>query len=251
MELLATVTIPEYIRVLKTTESRRATYYKEGEKIPMKYQNTMGKDCHWMFIAKKKGKYLVDADGDLIVKNINSQGTPRYKIINGQDLHALTLQDYERAKIVSAIKEQMVPHIEKLDVITKYPLRILCELHDTYMDMVHVKTDGTPKIVDWDVDNRGLFYCKTFPDVLSGSPKIMPKLDEVGNPILDKKDKPMKELVFLSKRIIPNDHRKFITQPPVALFTPIERTEDRKLVFKIFHDDREIIKNHMDYQDFG
>lgn len=243
MELLGTVVIPNYIRVIKISESRRATYYKIGEDIPKKYSDKLGKEYHWMYVDKKKDKFLVDADGELIIKNPNSQGTPKYKIINGQDLHRLTLKDYDRAKIVRAIKEQMTPEIEKLDIITKLPIRILCEMYDTYTDVV-VKSNP-----DWDVDNRLIFHTKVFVDVLSGSPSKVIVIDnDTGKPMINHKTgKPLMEMKNLSKAIIPNDHRKYVTQPPVPLFFPIEDIKQRKLVFKIYHDDRDIIKNHKDY----
>lgn len=234
---IGTVTIHQYIRHVVTTMKRGAKYYQKGEKVPLKYSNRIGKDLHWVVLKDGGKALLVDDDEEPIIKNPNVAGTPKLMTINGQDLHTLRMKDYDRSKVIKSIKAQMIPEIEKLEPILSFPIRILCELHDTYMDYEHLKKDGEPAIVDWDVDNRGLFYVKTFPDVLSGCPYIYE----------DKKAK-TKTMRYKSKRIIPNDHRGYITQPPVALFVPIEKEEDRKLVFHIYHDEREVIKNSKFYQ---
>lgn len=228
MKLLATVEIPQYIRKVQTSKARRKTYYKKGEKLPKGLQSKLdSKEYSWMFIKDKKDYYLVDDGGDLIIKNKRSAGTPKFKVIKGNDLHALTLTDYDRSKIVQAIKDQMIPEVEKLEPLTEvnYPIRILCEVH-------HPINDPLTKGQSWDVDNHALFYMKTFPDVLCGCPKIVETEDG------------SKKLQYLSKRIILDDNVKYITQPPVALFCPVENYEDRKLVFKIYLDTRESIQQY-------
>lgn len=240
MELLATVEIPNYVRFVTTTESRRATYYEKGKKkVPDKWLKQVGVNCEWLVI---KGKTLLcDAEGKPIVSNPKAVGTPKGVVICGNDLHSLTMQDYTRSKIIKAIKADMIPHVEKLDPITKFPIRILFELHDTFMDYMYVTKEGNPIETGWDLDNRALFYAKVFPDVLQGNPMIKPIEKNADG-------KWVKKLAITSKRIIPNDSRVYITQAPCALFVPIEDTKDRKLVFKIYHDDREVIKNSSAYE---
>jgi len=235
-ELLGTVTIHKYIRHVVTTMRRGAKYYEKGEKIPLKYESRIGKDLHWVVIKDGGKPLLVDEEEEPIVKNPNVAGKPKLLVINGQDLHTLRMKDYDRSKVIKAIKAQMIPEVEKLETIISFPIRILCELHDTYMDYEYLKKNGEPAIIDWDIDNRGLFYVKTFPDVLSGCPYIHE----------DKKAK-TKEIRYQSKRIIPNDHRGYITQPPVPLFIPIENPEERKLVFHIYKDNREVIQKSKFY----
>jgi hypothetical protein len=228
MKQIAEVTIPQFIRRVKLSNSRLATYYYEGEQIPKKYEKAVAeKKCHWIFLKERKGVVLVDADGDPIIKNPRVAGTPRYKNITGQDLHRLTLKDYDRAKIIHAIKNQMKPRMEHLDPIHLFPIRVLCEVHTTIHD-----PDSKGKITD--IDNMVLFHLKAFPDILCGDP-------------LARKGE---DIQYGFRRIIPDDSRKYITQPPTPLFFPIDNYEERKLVFKIFHDDREIIKNHPYYAEF-
>lgn len=236
MELLATVEIPEYVRLIILANARRETYYEKGKKkLPDKWANQIGVNVDWQII---KGKTLLcDADGNPIISNPNSAGTPRGEVISGSSLHSLRMMDSTRSKIMMAIKKNMTPHIEKLEPITKFPIRILMEIHDTYLDYMYIDSKSKqPKDTYWDIDNRVLFYAKAFPDILQGSPMIQ-KI----------KGSKEKKKVLTSKQIIPNDHRGYITQPPVPLFYPIEDTKDRKLVFKIYHDDRDIIKNHPAY----
>lgn len=230
-DLIAEVTIPQYIRRIETAKARRATYYFEGEKLPKKYQKGLDEGTiHWMFIKERKGIVLVDAGGDPIIKNPRTAGTPSYKVIKGNDLHTLTMRDYERSKIVKAIKDQMIPEVEKLEPFPAiyFPIRLICEIH-------HPIDDPLVKSQNWDIDNHALWYCKVFPDVLSGCPYTKGKAGE---------------LEYLSKRIIPDDHRKYITQPPVPIFIPIENIEERKLVFKIYSDKRQVIISNEYYKEF-
>lgn len=226
-ELIAEVTIPQYIRKVMTTKSRRESYYYEGENIPLKYFN--GLNILYHYIPIDKGEVLADMEGNLILKNPESAGKAKYKLINGQSLHTLQLKDYERSQIIKAIKAQMIPEVEKLGPIEVKPIRILCELYDTVEDIEINRGENK----SWDVDNRILFYSKVFQDVLSGSPMI---------------DKKTKKIIYTSKRIIPNDNVLYVTQAPSPIFIPIDNSEDRKLVFKIYHDLRSCITSNKFYQ---
>lgn len=226
--LIATITIPQYIRKVVTSNERRATYYQEGEKIPKKYQEGLIKGKNfWTYHKTKKKVLLTNPDGSLVIKNPRTAGQPKYKLITGNDLHSLRMQDYERSKIIKAIKAQMIPEIAKLEPINQihFPIRILMEVHNTVED-----TDGNSG-TNWDVDNHALFYAKVFPDVLSGCPTYTKG----------------SQISYESKRIIPNDNVLYISQPPVPLFYPVSNVEDRKLVFKIYTDNRGIINNNSYY----
>lgn len=227
-ELIAEVIIDKYIRNVVTSNARKETYYKQGEKIPLKYQ---GKN--FVFLKPKNRKYEVlcniskgISDIEAVIKNPRVAGQPKYKIITMQDLHALTMQDYERAKIIRAIKAQMIPEVHKLEVINLYPLIITCEIYDTVTDSF------IPSDQDWDIDNRVGFYNKVFQDVLCGCPY---------------RDLDTGLMVHASKIIIVDDNRKYITGSPGGLFVPIDDTENRKLIYKIFHDKRDVITNSKYY----
>lgn len=227
-ELIAEVTIKEYIRNVVTSNARKETYYKRGEKIPKKWTGSQ-----FIFIKPKNRKYevLCDVSEGMdnikpIVKNPRVAGQPKYKMINMQDLHTLTMQDYERSKIIRAIKAQMIPEVSKLEPINIYPLIIECDIYDTVTDSF------IPSDQDWDIDNRVGFYNKVFQDVLCGCPY---------------RDEDTGLMVHSSKIIIVDDNRKYITGSPGGLFVPIENTENRKLVYRIYHDKRDVINNSLYY----
>lgn len=227
-ELIATVIIPKYIRKVQVSKERRASYYFKGEKLPTKYESKLAIDYQWIKFEDLTKPVLCNAKKELMIKNPDSVGLPKYKLINGQDLHTLRMKDYERSKIIKAIKEQMIPEIEKLDIIEVKPIRILCEIWDTVED---IEINSGNKL-SWDLDNRIAIHNKVFQDVLSGSPMI---------------DKKTKKVICTSKKIIDNDNIRYITQAPSPLFCPIEDSENRKLVYKIYHDKREMVTNNKFY----
>lgn len=225
MRLIAEVTIPNYVREVMIAKARNPTYYKQGEKIPLKYQKAVAeKKMFWVQNAKKKAVLLSHPDGTPVIKNIKTAGSPRFLPIRGNDLHRLIIKDYQRSKIIKAIKEQMVPYVEVLNPIPQeeYPLRILMEIHTTPYDPIG-------KTEDWDLDNHGLWYAKAFPDVLCGCPYAIAAEKDKNGKIVKKG-----YINYESKRIIVDDSQKVIIQPPTPLFKPIENYEDRKLVFKIY-----------------
>lgn len=229
-KLIFEVTVLLYTRKVQTTKTRRATYYNEGDKLPKKYQDGLEKKEYlWMFIKERKGIVLVDSGGDPVIKNSKSVGSPRYKSIKGNDLHTLRMKDYERSKIIKAIKEDFkkaTEHLKEIEPVL-FPIRLTCEVH-------HPIVDPETRGQEWDLDNHALWYMKVFPDVLCGCPYK----DANG------------KMAYESKRIIPDDTLKYITQPPVPIFVPVETINDRKLVFRAYTDTRPIIKNNPHYGEF-
>lgn len=225
-ELLREVIIPHYCREIVVSNSVRPKHYeKENLKksIPKKYQ---GVGYYWVpykVIRNKKRTtvhFLVGPDGEKVVSNPRVANTPRTKIINGQDLHKLTLPTYMAAKIKQQLKKQFSRHVRDMEPVTQKPLIVECELFDTIDDVL---TKGSRS---WDVDNRFLFYGKVFLDVLTGCP-----VNVKGH-----------NRKTTTKVIIPDDNREYVTGPPSVLFTPIRDKEDRKLVFRIYHDQRPKLK---------
>lgn len=219
MELLRTIEIPQYIREVEMSKSRSAKYFiKEelGKKIiPLKYQNG-----NYMWLQDKvqrKGKsvlktFLVNAETlEKIVANSRTVGKPKMKTINSQDIYSGRIREFAKEKMKKAIKQSYEKHllnIPKLD-ISDFPIRILVKLYDTY---------EIENKLNWDVGNRFWIYGKCFEDCLT----------DFG--------------------IIPDDHRGLITQPPTPLFTPVEKTTDRKLIFLLYKDTRDEIHNNEHYK---
>lgn len=178
-------------------------------------------------LVKTKDKYrlLIKTEDDLgddvytlLLCNPNVVNTPKFHLIRGQDFYNSKIREHQRGVIMDAIKECFRPHLVNIPVITGYPVRIVCEVHDTIKNVYdNTKTQlGLP----WDLDNYAYPYMKAFPD-------IMQKLGK-----------------------FPNDDRLHITQPPSPLFVPIENHEERKLVFIISKDERDVIVNNEVYRDF-
>lgn len=258
--LIATVEIPKYERLIKLSNSVRAKYIIKGETPlllkycdPVEYKKSgkkkLKKEYSWgQFKVTKKGKpvtqeMLVGPDGARIISNENVAGKPKFETISANKLHRLTMPDYVRSNIINTLKKQFVPYVEKLDPITTFPIIIELEIQDTFEDELmigHKKASKQP----WDVGNRAMFYNKVFEDVLTGCIDNVPT-----GAYRERKGKRVEETIRrpTTKVIIPDDHRRYVTGSPGALFTPINNTEDRKLIYRIYHDQRECIKNNPNY----
>lgn len=214
-EPLLVVELPQYIRQVKLSNSRMAKYYEYGKKhkLPKKYQDTKLFGYKEVKMGGKVRKFLTNLiTNERVVANPMSKGTPKWYLINGQDLYNGNMKEHARNKIITAIKENFRPYVKGLPPITKFPVRIQGELHDLMYDPLN-------KNQLWDVDNRTLgFYIKAFQDLLK------------------------------AEGIIPDDNVLYITQPPVPLFVPVETTEERKLLFRFYHDQRDCIVNSTHYQ---
>lgn len=71
------VKIPEFKTKFEISHSRRAKYYKPGDKIPKKYQNPE----YYGF----RNNYLCELPMVVkVVKNTRVAGTPKYWTLNGQ-----------------------------------------------------------------------------------------------------------------------------------------------------------------------
>lgn len=217
MSEIVRIVIPNYIRELQLSKARKAKYYemvkgkvKGSKPIPKKY---LTEDYAFIPILMGKTQKLILCEKKTktpVIANPQAQGTPKMYVINGQDLYNQNMHPQTRRKVVLAIKENFKPYLLKMEFIPEdyYPLRIDMEVHDLI-------TDPLLRNQSWDMDNRSHgFYSKAFQDLLKAEGKII------------------------------DDNIKYITGPPAPLFYPVERTEDRKLVFVIRRDTRKEILNH-------
>lgn len=74
-----------------------------------------------------------------------------------------------------------------------------------------------PGAMNWDLDNQWIYH-KCFQDAL------------------------------VAEGIIPDDNIFYITQAPAFSYHPVDRLEDRKLVYRIRKDDRNELKEHPEYK---
>lgn len=155
-----------------------------------------------------------------VLSNPRVVNTARLYLIKGQDFYNSKIREFQRGVVMDKIKECYRPYLENLPVINDYPVRIECEVHDTiknYYDNSNAYGGlGQP----WDVDNYAYPYIKAFPDLMQELGKIR------------------------------NDDRLHITQSASPIFCPIDNHNNRKLVFIIRKDEREIISSNEIYNSY-
>lgn len=216
------ITIPNYIRTIRLSEARQKKYYELGKVAPKakKYQDSSLYEYR-TWPGFKNRKFLVDiTTGERVLANPKAAGTPRELTINGQKIYNGEVGKHVRNKVLSDIKKSFEPYIAQLKPITKFPIRIECEIHDVIRD------EGSNSL--WDMDNRAYPYIKAFQDCLTGNK------DKSGN--------------YRSKRVLADDNILYITQPPVPLFVPINPGEERKLIFIIKEEEDIRILLHRGYR---
>lgn len=160
--------------------------------------------------------FLVNQNDEPIVDNVHKVGQPKYIKIKGQDIYSGNVREFTRAEIMRQIKDSFYKYLQDVPPITKFPLKIEMELH-TPIKLISDKSASATGI-RWDVDNHAFPYVKAFSDALR------------------------------DMAIIPDDDRLHVTIPPHAVYCPCVNETDRKLVFIITHDDREIILNNKFYE---
>ena len=157
---------------------------------------------------KKKTEYIVIniETKQKVLANSTQAGKPKKTIIKGQDMYSGVLNEFTRAKIVNELKKDYKEKVEYFPIITKrdYPVMVVMEVVDTIKDYYDNTKEGDGK--EWDVDNRAYIYRKTFIDFL------------------------------VKSEVITKDDRLHV-KGGGEFFTPCERFEDRKLIFRIYKND--------------
>jgi hypothetical protein len=197
-----TVVIKEYITKVKVSNSRRPIYYPKFGKIPIIYKKNPDR---YIYKEKKYSKHaqLLLYDNkkkEFVIKNERFLNKPRTITIGGNMFYA-GMHERVRMIIMNAIKNDLQPHIEKLNPIKEFPIHINAILFTI------------PGMRNWDVDNLWV-YIKAFQDLL------------------------------IEYNIIPDDSVRYITKAPSFEFTPVAELKDRKMMFTIKKDERNIT-NHV------
>lgn len=175
-------------------------------------------DLKYRLVIQDDVDNLFPIDFNLVLCNPKIVNTPRMYLIKGQDFYNSKIREFQRGVVMDEIKKCYRPYLENLPVIIDYPVRIECEVHDTIKNFYDNTNSNEGLGSPWDIDNYAYPYMKAFPDLLQELKKIK------------------------------NDDRLHITQPPSPLFVPIEDHSNRKLVFIISKDEREIIANNETYK---
>lgn len=202
------VVVPDYIKQVQLSKSRRAKYYKEGDRIPKKYSNTENynfvKDC------------LTEiATGQRVVRNVRTAGKERLKKVQGQDIWR-GINFNLRSKIAKELKKYFYEYFRGIPRVNKYPIGIRIDFYDNV-------EEGE------DIDNMIYFYRKTIHDALSGNvdfKKVTFTKNnvEVTEMVPDHQNYPP---------IIIDDSKKYVQSIPTR-FYPIGKDEKPKMEIELF-----------------
>lgn len=218
--LQATLEIPKFITKVKTADSRRAKYYRkkkggdgwEPRSLPKTYRQKLKDGIYSM-----DGRYLLDEDGNRKLANPQTAGEPRYETLSGNKLLSGYGSPFTRAKLARGLKDFFRPfvqeHVREHGPIEKFPLRVTWDLYTTVEDEPN-----------WDLFNL-FFYYKYFEDSLHE------ETDETDDdPIYYKGEK--------LQQLIPDDNVQNITWAPGPKLMPVDDWENRKFIFRFYHDKR-------------
>lgn len=164
---LIDLVIPNYIRKVKLSESRRTKYFElpHGLNTPFakKYQVglTTGAYQYRERIKNKRPCLFDTVTKEFVVANPRVAGTQKWEIINGQKLYNQGYHPFVRQKIVDEIHKFFMPFLQNLPIITTFPIFIEYIFHTTIDERA-------------DIDNYALPYYKCFQDCLELS-GIIPK----------------------------------------------------------------------------
>lgn len=159
------IEIPNFARDIQVSNSRRAKYYEEGEKIPKKYQNNSYEFTKVKSSSKKTRIVLFNKKtNEPVIKNPNTAGTPKFTTIAGNDLwNTHRVGNYiEKIKLsLQVYFWEIIKHfkLENEDLTELIPIRIKFDFY------THKETQ--------DLDNLSLFYQKAFADAIQN--KVYPK----------------------------------------------------------------------------
>lgn len=231
-ELLCEITIPMYRRTYIKSNSMRAKYYEKGrKKLPLRYCNQAlyktqgilepdGVKYAWKSFPvvrrkiRRMSDFLIEVEtGKRVVANEEYVGKANVANINGQNIFNGKIREHDRNNMIGQIKDQLRMFVSATPPVKRFPIVSIIEVHDILVDTVY--SNGQ----DWDIGNRLFPYQKAIEDVLQDT------------------------------NIIPDDCTKYVTSSPWALFCPIEDTNNRKFVIKLYKDNRAIILNNPLYQE--
>ena len=143
-----TIDIPDYIKSIQLSKERRTKYYTIKEKIPKKYNN-----------YKFKNVYLVDENGNKIVKNVKTAGTPKFWKINSQAIWSGNLHQFSRAKVSKELHSYFAEHITNSLIKNQKLTKI--DVKENERLMFFFTFYGNEEINKSDLDNKAYIYVKT------------------------------------------------------------------------------------------
>lgn len=221
-EALLVITMPNYPRKVLLSKSRRAKYFKPGDRLPLKYlqkeiidhnpnmhlvsygydkdvkPHLLRNEFCWLK-EKKRGPFLANRNTqEFIIKNPRVAGTENWEVINGNYIYNGKYNSFTQGKIMKAIHDYVATFLEGIQPLPLncFPIVLNAELFDKSLDSISGEF--------WDVDNRSYPYMKAFMDCLQ------------------------------KFKIIPRDDVRYVRQPPIPRFHELKEEEEPRFVIKIF-----------------
>lgn len=155
--LISEVHIPNYPSKVMVSQARQAKYYLKGKtkkKIPKSYSPVH----HPKKYGYDNKGYLINlSTRERVLANPRSVGTPRYWVVNFQDIWS-GMHHATKSHVINILKDELKPYIKTVAKINKFPIRMELFLYDTEMKV--------------DVDNKGVIYTKVITDLLVAEGKI-------------------------------------------------------------------------------
>lgn len=236
LEFIDSLTIPYFLESVELSRKRKAIYFQEQSdfiqrtdgkivnlSVVKKEYNTRAKMLRLKRVHKSKIKskfridiqgFLVDQKGERVLANPRAVGTPKKVSINFQNIYSGKLDHYGRSEVMKAVKNDMLSHviaaINKGFQLNDFPLYIILKYCNT--------TDKNGNEL-WDVGNACILYTKAFLDLIATGSNG----DSVG-----------KKKIQYFDPIIPDDSHVYVKSDPWPVFIPVEKTEERKLIFEFF-----------------
>ena len=155
---LLIIKIPEFKTKFEISHSRRAKYYKLGDKLPKKYL-----DNRYFFDSNDDFLYDTSISGwKKVIKNTRVAGTPKYWVLNGQSLYSGNMHQMVRNKVTNLVHEYLssfIGEVVPIELKTGEYLKIRCILSEL------------KGVANWDCSNKWP-WIKWFEDTMVESGKI-------------------------------------------------------------------------------
>jgi hypothetical protein len=199
-QLLHEIEIVDYPSKIQLSSSRRAVYFIESKhrgKLPKKYAEDQ--KYQWL-----NGFLHNTETEEKVIKNSKSVGTPKFWSVNFQAIWNQQIKYQQRANITRKLKDIFKPHIEVLEPITEYPIRVELFLFDQEMPV--------------DVDNKGVVFTKVITDLLVNTNK-----GESDN-----------------KKIIEDDSSEYINDIGRCKWIKISENEKPKMIIRIWKSNNQL-----------
>ncbi len=161
MKVLRVINIPQYPDKVMTAKARRPVFYVSTEsRVRGKYIIPHSFLVSDRYAFNEDGVLIDTRTGEPKLANPKTTGTPRYWVVNFQDIWNQNITKQDRAMKVDKLKAILRPYISKIKPLPKsaYPIELNIILYDITMPV--------------DISNRGAVYTKVIEDMLVEEGKI-------------------------------------------------------------------------------